>query len=308
MKNVDKIKEILEKISFIKKRFQLYCQRVIAPEIIIKIIFYKKLGYRLNLANPKTFNEKLQWLKFNDRNSLYTILVDKYAVKKYVSAKIGEQYIIPTLGVWSNFDDIDFSKLPNQFVLKCTHDSGSVVVVKDKNSLNMDEAKKVLNRGLSFNYYYSYYEWPYKNVSPRIIAEKYMLDITENDFHNNGLTDYKFMCFNGEVKCIFTCTQRRSNSGLKVTFFDTEWKKMPFERHYPTDKEESIPKPKKFELMKRLAEKLSVDIPFVRIDFYEISGKVYFGEVTFFPGAGLEEFKPFKYDYILGSWLKLHNY
>ena len=226
-------------------------------------------------------------------------MVDKYEAKKYVADIIGEEYIIPTLGVWNNVEDIEFESLPNQFVLKCTHDSGGVIICKDKKNFNIENAKKKLKDSLKQNFYYKGREWPYKNVKPRIIAEKFMYDENTED-----LNDYKFMCFNGQVKCSFTCTERRSSSGLKVTFFDKEWHKMPFERHYPSSNKE-IKKPINYDLMLRISEKLSQDMDFVRVDLYEINGKVYFGELTFFPGCGMEEFIPDKWDNILGSWLAL---
>ena len=277
------------------------------PEKIVKKMFRKHMGYELDLNNPKTFNEKLQWLKLYNHEEIYTIMVDKYAAKKYVADRIGEKYIIPTLGIWNNFDEIDFQTLPNKFVLKCTNDCGSIVIVKNKNNFDVEAARDKLELGLRHNYYYSCYEWPYKNVPPRIIAEKYMIDFNDEGSPKDDLTDYKFMCFHGEVKCIFTCTQRRSSDGLRVTFFDEEWKQLPFERHYPAAEVGSIAKPKNLNLMKTFAEQLSTNIPFVRVDFYEINGKVYFGELTFFPGAGFEEFTPSKYDRILGSWINLPN-
>lgn len=260
------------------------------------------LGCDLNLSQPKTFNEKLQWLKLHNRRPEYTTMVDKYAVKQLVADKIGEEYVIPTLGVWDRFDDIDFNDLPDQFVLKCTHDSGGLVICNDKSKFNIKLARSKIERSLKHNYYLMGREWPYKNVKPRIIAEQYM----EDNPDSRELTDYKLMCFNGKVKCSFTCTSRYAKDGLKVTFFDTNWEKMPFERHYPAELA-NICKPKSYEEMIRLAEKLADKIPFVRIDFYEIKGKPYFGEMTFFPGNGMEEFTPEEWDETLGSWIELPN-
>lgn len=266
---------------------------------------YLKKGFRLtmkrelDLDNPKTFNEKLQWLKLHDRKDIYTKMVDKYEVKKYVADKIGDGYVIPTLGVYDKFDDINFDELPDQFVIKCTHDSGGLVVVKDKNKLDKAAAKKKINKSLRRNYYYSGREWPYKNVKPRIIVEKYMQDIKNKD----ELTDYKVMCFGGKPKMIFTCTERFSE-GLKVTFFDLHWNKMPFERHYPSSKKD-IPKPRNFKKMLNLSEKLASGIPFVRMDWYEINGELYFGEYTFYPGGGMEEFTPEIWDTKIGNMVDL---
>lgn len=257
-------------------------------------IFHKKL----DLSNPQTFNEKLQWLKLYDHKSIYTTMVDKYAVKEYVSNLIGNQYIIPTYGVWKSFDDIDFSGLPNQFVLKCSHDSGGIVICTNKDKLDMGQARKKINRSLKRNYYLTCREWPYKDVKPCVIAEKYMEE------QGKGMKDYKFMCFGGKVKCSFVCSGRFEAEGMKVTFFDLDWNVMLFERHYPKSRE-NIAKPKNYELMISLAERLAADIPFVRVDFYEINGCVYFGELTFFPGSGFEEFTPESADYEIGSWIDL---
>ena len=265
----------------------------------LKIAFRIKMGQTLNLENPKTFNEKLQWLKLYDRKPEYTCMVDKYEAKKYVANIIGEEYIIPTLGVWNSFHDIDFNSLPNQFVLKCTHDSGGLVICRDKAKLDMLKTEATINNSLSNNFYYSGREWPYKNVKPRIIAEQYM-----EDNNSNELTDYKLLCFDGKVKCSFVCTERFTKGGLKVTFFDRDWKKMPFERHYSASNKD-IPKPYNFEKMIELAETLSNNIPFVRVDFYETNQHIYFGELTFYPGDGMEEFTPVEWDYTLGSWIKL---
>lgn len=269
----------------------------ISDEKFLKLLYKMKFKKELDLNNPKTFNEKIQWLKLYDRKDKYTIMSDKHAAKEYVSKIIGKEYIIPTIGVWEKFEDIDFSKLPEEFVLKCTHDSGTVIICKDKSKLNLKKIRKKINKNLKRKYYYTGREWPYKNIKPKIIIEKYLKDSKEPK-------DYKFMCFNGKVKCSFVCSNRRGKDGLKVDFYDLQWNKMPFERHYPNSKED-IKKPKNFNLMIKLAEKLSFGIPFLRVDFYEINGRVYFGELTFFPGSGFEEFTPAKYDRILGDMLEL---
>ncbi len=268
-------------------------------ELYLKILYKKIVGKKLNISNPQTFNEKLQWLKINDRKDLYTTMVDKYEAKEYVANIIGEEYIIPTLGIYNKFEDIYFERLPNQFVIKCTHDSGGVVICKDKSNFDIKKAKNKINKCLKKNYYYLGREWPYKNIKPRIIIEKYMED-TKND----DLIDYKIMCFNGKVKCSFICLNRRSKTGLNVDFYDINWNKMPFERHY---KNSSIitPKPEQYDKMVELSEKLSQNIPFLRVDFYEINGKIYFGELTFFPGSGMEEFTPDEWDKKLGDFLIL---
>ena len=273
--------------------------RFLDDETCIKKLFKVRLGYQLDLDNPRTFNEKLQWLKLYNRNPIYTSMVDKFAVKEYVASIIGEQYIIPTLGVWDRFDDIDFDSLPDQFVLKCTHDSGGLVIVKDKSKMDLKAARKKINKSLKRNYFYVGREWPYKNVKPRIIAEHFL----ENP-ESAELNDYKFLCFDGKVKCSFVCTDRYSKEGLHVTFFDKDWNMMPFTRHYPKS-EEDIPKPDCYKDMISIAERLSKDIPFVRIDLYEFIGNVMFGEYTFYPGSGYEEFMPVEWDYKIGEWLHL---
>ncbi|GMO02090.1 ATP-grasp fold amidoligase family protein [Lachnoanaerobaculum sp. JCM 36186] len=262
--------------------------------------FYAKLGYNLDLSKPKTFNEKLQWLKLYDRNPEYIKMVDKYEVKKYVASVIGEKYIIPTIASWDNVYDIEWDKLPNQFVLKVTHDSGGVIICKDKNNFDISKTIRILKKSIKRDYYLLHREWPYKDVVRRVIAEEYMSDDGEE------LTDYKFMCFNGVCKCIFTCNDRHSKDGLKVTFYDTKWNIMPFKRHYKSLRTPEK-KPDRLDEMIRLAEILSQGITFVRIDFYVIKKEIFFGEMTFYPGSGFEEFTPFKWDKILGSWIDLSN-
>ena len=299
-----KIKQIGQFVSNKSFRFSILTKYGFfnhwSDEKFLKQKFKSVFGYELDLQNPQTFNEKIQWLKLHDRNSLYTLLVDKYEVKKYVARIIGNEYIIPTLGVWDKFEDIDFDKLPNRFVLKCTHDSGGVVICRDKMSLDYQAARKKIISSLKCNYFWKGREWPYKNVKPRIIAEKYI----EDEAHDTGPNDFKFMCFNGNVKCSFVCSERFSSEGIKVTFYDRNWKKMPFERHYPCSKT-SLKKPINYDEMIEIAEKLSTNIPFVRVDFYSIQNKIYFGEMTFYPGSGMEEFTPSKWDKALGEWIVL---
>ena len=275
--------------------------KFLSDRLYVRLVYRARVGKKLNLLNPQSFNEKLQWLKLNYNNPKYISLVDKYEAKKIVAGIIGEQYIIPTIGVYSSFSEIDFEELPEQFVIKCTHDSGGYVICKDKKMLDINEARKKIEKTLRTNYYWSGREWPYKHVVPRIIIEKYMEDENTED-----LTDYKLMCFQGKVKCIFTCTERFAGSGLKVTFFDENWVKLPFERHYKSSEKE-IERPHNLTKMIELAEKLSNGIPFVRVDFYEINGKIYFGEMTFYPGYGFEEFSPDSWDYILGEWLDISS-
>lgn len=265
----------------------------------LEYVYKEHMGKNLNLDNPKTFNEKLQWLKLNNRNNMYTKLVDKYEVREYVSKVIGSNYLIPLLGVFDSYKEIDFDKLPNQFVLKLTHDSGTVIICKDKTKLNRKQTISKLKKGLKRKYFYLYREWPYKNVKPRIIAEKYM-----KDNNSSVLNDYKFYCFNGEPKMMFIITERGNDP--KINFFDMDFNEINLHQGFKKG-EKKLEKPKKFDEMIKLARKLSYGIPHVRVDFYIINGKVYFGELTFFDTAGLEKFEPEKYDEILGSYIDLNK-
>lgn len=264
----------------------------------LKYKYYTKTGNRLNVLEPQTFNEKLQWLKLYDRKEKYTEMVDKYAVKEYVANIIGEEYIIPTLGIYNNFDEIDLEKLPNKFVIKCTHDSGGLIVCKNKKELDIKRARKKINKSLKTNYYYCGREWPYKNVKPRIIVEKYM-----EDKKTKELRDYKFFCFNGIPKLMFIATDRGKKE-TKFNYYDLKFNKLEIKQHYPND-DRVIFKPQNFDKMIELSKKLSKGIPHVRVDWYEINGKMYFGELTFYHFSGFEPFKPEEWDYRLGEWLQL---
>lgn len=257
-------------------------------------------GTELNLEPPQTFNEKLQWLKIYNHKAEYTTMVDKYAAKKYVATKIGEGHIIPTLGVWKNFDEIDFDSLPEQFVLKCTHDSGAIVICRDKKKFNKKEAQKKLTKYLKRKYYYCHREWPYKNVPPRIIAEKYM-----QDGAHAALTDYKFYCFNGTPRYLYVSTGMENHKTARVSFVDTNWEFANFGRTDYRPLEELPPKPDRFEEMLEMARILSRDIPFLRVDLYEIDGRVYFGELTFTPCAGMMPFDPPSADLEIGKMLDI---
>lgn len=271
-----------------------------SDEKFLKKLFRVRMGKELNIENPQTFSEKLQWLKIYNRHDLQTKMVDKVEVKKYVAELIGEEYIIPTLAVYDTPDQIDFESLPNQFVLKCTHDSGGVVVCKDKSTLNKEEVRGKFGKWLKTNYFYQNREWPYKNVKPRIIAEQYMED--ESGYE---LKDYKWFCFNGEPKALFIATDRgMENEETKFDFYDMDFNHLPFTNGHPNASK--LPrKPKGFDKMKELAAKLSVGEPHVRVDFYDINGCVYFGELTFYHWSGMVPFEPQEWDYIFGSWIKL---
>lgn len=268
------------------------------PDTIFLKIKYKLLtGKRLNLISPKSFNEKMQWLKINNRKRIYTTMVDKYCVKDYVANIIGKEYIIPTILVCDSFNEINFNELPQKFVIKCTHDSGGLVICKNKYQFNIASAKKKINHYLKRKYFYIHREWPYKNIKPRIIVEKYL----ENE-KEDSLRDYKFHCFNGKVKYILVCSDRTTN--LKETFFDQNWNVAPFKRPNH-DVELKIKKPRNFNKMVELAEKLSKDMPFLRVDFYEVNKKIYFGELTFYPASGFSNFEPDCWDEKLGDMINL---
>ena len=270
---------------------------IMEDKTFIKWEYFSGMGKFPNLENPQTYNEKLQWLKLHDKHDTYTLLVDKYEVKNYVKKILGEDYIIPTIGVWENFDDIDFDKLPNQFVLKTTHDSGGVIVCKDKKFLNITAAKKKIEKSLKHNYYYEHREYPYKNVKPRIIAEKFMVDESGTE-----LKDYKFFCFDGKCKMLFVATDRPYDT--RFNFYDTEFNPLPFKQGHPLSTKE-IKKPIGFEQMKDIAEKLSKGFPHLRVDLYDINGHIYFGELTFFHFSGNVPFEPNEWDYKIGKWLNL---
>ena len=273
--------------------------KFIPDRMYLKIMYYIFVNKKLNLKNPTTFNEKMQWLKLYNRKDIYTKLVDKIEVRKYIVDKIGEKYLIPLYGEWDSYDDIDFKSLPNEFVLKCNHDSGSVYICHNKFEIDHDMLRKKYKKFLKHNMFWNGREWPYKNVKPKILAEKLM-----NENNDTNIKDYKLMVFNGKVKCSFVVSDRFSKEGMKVTFFDRRWNKMSFERQYPSS-DKKILKPKYYSEMISLAEKIGKDFPFVRVDFYEINDKIYFGELTFFPGSGFEKFRPYEWDITLGDWIDI---
>lgn len=268
---------------------------------------YLKLRYRLrfkkklDLKAPKTLNEKMQWMKLNDKNPIYPIIVDKCAAKEYIAEKIGEKYIIPTLGVYDSFDEIDFDALPDSFVLKCTHDSKSCVVVKDKSKMDKAAARKKLTRALKHDFYYNSREWPYRSVPRKIICEKYMQDSPDVDC----LTDYKFYCFDGYADSVMLCTGRSENH-VRFFYFTKDWKLKKYNRgalDLPDDF--TIPKIEQMDEMFALAEQLSKGFPFLRVDFYCCNGQIYFGELTIFSSGGFDAgFLPWA-DEHFGSLVKL---
>ena len=297
----EKIKHVIHNPKIILTFFLYHgVGRLFPDEKYLKIIYRLTMGKKLNLDNPETYTEKLQWLKLHDRKPEYTQMVDKAEAKNYVAQIIGEEYIIPTFGVWERFEDIDFDTLPNRFVLKCTHDSGDLIICKDKSKLNKEEARRIISHGLRKSYYMQSREWPYKNVRPRIIAEKYMEDSMTKD-----LRDYKFFTFNGVTRALFVASDRfTKGQETKFDFFDADYNHLPIINGHPNG--DMIPeKPKSFNEMKELAQKLSQGIPHLRVDFYEVNGKIYFGELTFSHWSGLMPFEPPEWDKTFGSWITL---
>lgn len=255
-------------------------------------------GEELNLEDPKGYNEKLQWLKIYDHRPEYAVMVDKYAVKQWVADRIGDEYLIPTLGVWDHFSQIDFDRLPQQFVLKCTHDSGSILVVKDKRTMDRKEAERKLERCLRRSWYQPYREWAYKNVKPRIIAEAYMTDESGTE-----LKDYKVFNFDGVPKMIQVDYGRFTEH--KRNLYTTDWEYLPVRITYPTDPGHRIKRPAQLEKMLELARLLSEGYPHMRTDFYCVGDRIYFGEITFYHGSGMTRFDPPSFNLEMGGWLKL---
>ena len=266
----------------------------------LKILYRSVFGEELDLESPKTFNEKLQWLKINDRKPIYTTMVDKYEVKKYIAERLGEEHVIPTLGVWNDFDEIDFELLPNQFVLKCTHDSGGLGIVRDKSDFDKDEARIKIRKSLNTNFYLYGREWPYKNVKPRVIAEAYMEDAS-----GKSLRDYKFYCFGGVPKFLYISEGLEDHTTARISFVTCDWQFAPYERSDYAPFEKLPPKPKNFDKMLEFASQLSQNIDFLRVDMYEINGKIYFSELTFSPCSGFMPFKNSEYDREIGEMLHL---
>lgn len=267
-------------------------------ELYLKIMFYVNMGRRLDLDDPKTMNEKLQWLKLYDRKPEYTSMVDKILVKDYVSKKIGPQYVAPLLGVWDKVEDIDFDSLPDEFVIKANHSGGNmaVLICPDKAALDVRKAKSYLRKSLRYDVYRAYREWPYKNVQKRFFAEEYL---------GKDLVDYKFYCFNGYVDSVLVCIDRQIGD-TKFYFFDREWNLKRYnQRGKAAPADFTLPKPEGIDEMFGLAARLSEGIPFVRVDFYDVNGKVYFGELTFYPSGGFDSKRLPEADLHFGSMINL---
>lgn len=282
---------------FIKKSFSF-----LNDKTYLKIAYFLKFKEILNLENPITLNEKIQWIKLNDRRKEYNQLVDKLTVKKYVKEKIGEEYIIPTLRKWDNISEINFDELPQSFVLKCNHDSGGVIVCKNKNKLDKEKTKKILEKHMKRNYFWHGREWAYKDVEPAIFAEKYIATTDGSD-----LKDYKFFCFHGKVKYFKVDCDRFSNH--KAYYFDYKKEILPFsEKVFKPDETSQIPSlPNNIDKMIFLAEKLTEELLFCRVDFYSLENKVFFGEFTLYPGSGMDVIEPKEWDVKLGKFLNLEK-
>lgn len=276
----------------------LYIIRLVPDRLYIEKMFKRKLGYRIDLDNPQSFNEKLNWLKLYNRNPFYSKMADKYAVKEFVAERIGDEYVVDNYGCWDSFDEINFDKLPSQFVLKCTHDSSGVTICRDKTTFDKEAAKKKINKSKRLNFSFVYREWPYKNIKPRIIADR-LLD----DGSGHELRDYKFWCFNG-VPTFMYCTNKADD--IFENFYDMDFNPVEIDHGFRRNVPE-FEKPSEFDLMKSLCKKLlsGIDIPFVRVDFFDVEGHVFFGEFTFYDWGGMRPFKDVKQDYWLGSMIKM---
>nr|MBS1901048.1 glycosyl transferase [Actinomycetota bacterium] len=278
----------------------------------LKLLFRLRTGKRLDLDTPKTFSEKLQWLKLHDRQPLYTALVDKYEVKQWVAERIGAEYVVPNLGIWDSFDEIDFDALPEQFVLKCTHDSGGLVICRDRATFDVAAAKARIERSLARNYFYLGREWPYRDVPPRVLAEVYLptwtpdgASTSEEDATADGVVDYKFYCFHGEPEFLYVSQDLHDHDLARRTFLRCDWTPAGFGRHGYRGFEDALPQPPQFEEMMELARVLSAGIPFVRVDLFAQHGHVLFSELTFHPVSGMIPFDPRSADLEIGRSLDL---
>ncbi len=294
-----KLSELIDIRTMERKLLLRYGKRM-PDDKYLKKLYKIKTGRTLDLVNPQTYTEKLQWLKIYDRNPLYTKMQDKYAVREYISNVIGDEYLIPLLGTWNNANDIEFDLLPDQFVLKCNHDCASVVICRDKKKLDFEYTRTKLNTCLKKNYYEPAREWAYKDIKPIIMAEKYMSDSSEKT-----LTDYKFFCFSGEAKMVLIASGEAHTSSRRLDYYDMQFNHLPIKRGTIKGTEDYHTKPNGFELLVTLAEKVAGNIPFIRVDFYLIDGHPYFGEVAFYPSAGLAEFYPYEWEKRVGEWIHL---
>lgn len=274
--------------------------RFIPDKLYVQLKYFYRFHRLPDLKNPKTYNEKLQWIKLYDRKQEYIQMCDKYEVKKLIAERFGEEYVVPTLGIYDKFDDIDFDSLPEKFVIKCTHDSGSVIICKNKQTFDYIKARKDITKALKTNYYWHSREWPYNFVKPRIIIDEYL----EDDEYKE-LRDYKVFAFDGEAKAIYISTNRQNaNSKTFSDYFDENFNHLPLKNKY--DNAPIAPKkPIHFEKMKEIASSISKGYRHFRVDFFEANGKLYFGEITIFHGSGYDPFEPEEWDYVFGSWIKI---
>lgn len=275
--------------------------KVLPDKLFLQLFFVKNMKTFINFKKPKSFNEKIQWLKIYDRKPLYTKIADKYGVRDYVKDLFGEEYLIPIYGVYNNFSQIDFEKLPEQFVIKCTHDSGSVVVCRDKKHFDIDAAKKKIEAGLRRNSFDYAREWQYQNIEPKVIIEKYL----EQD-DGETIIDYKFFCFNGEPKLFYISQGLENHATARISFYGLDGQRMPFWRtDYQQFEKDKLPfnKDEMIELARKAAK--AIDSPFVRVDFYEINKKIYFSEFTLHPCSGVMPIMPREWDYNIGEWISL---
>lgn len=289
-----KFKTPIQLVKAIYGRLYYYC---CPDKIYLNNKFKEVFGRDINWESPKTYNEKLQWIKIYDRNPLYTQLVDKYEVRKYIEEIIGNKYLIPCLGVWEKFSDIDFEKLPRQFVLKCTHDSSSVMICKDKNKFEKSKAELFYNERLKKNFFYNMREWPYKNVKPRIIAEQVI------GTEKTPPIDYKFYCFDGKIDCVMVCVERNGGRA-KYLYYDMNWNRLQYQVNEPIVNQE-ISKPENFEEMIEVVNKLQNGRGSIRVDLYNVDGKIYFGELTFFNMGGFDTDITYETDLRWGKMMSL---
>lgn len=299
---MNKVMDYIKNPSMILAHFIRGKAQWMPDELYLKILYKANLGKKLNLINPTTYTEKMQWLKLYDRKDIYTQMVDKYGVKQFVAERIGDKFVVPTIGVFDNFDDIDFNLLPNKFVIKCTHDSHSIIVCRDKAKFDIDAARKKLNICLQRNYFWLGREWPYKNVKPRIIVEKMLCEDP-----SDHLEEYDFFCFNGEPKIVCRCWgDRDRNEKHYNDFYSIDGERQPFSWCYPISEDGKLTKDEVYYEMLSLCANLSKGLPFIRVDFFrDEEDKIYVGELTFYECSGLTKLTPTKWDETLGSWIQL---
>lgn len=296
-----KIKTVLSNPNWILIRLLVKLSPMLRDDIYLKLLFPLRTGYKLNLKNPKTFNEKLQWLKINYRRPIMSVMADKHEAKTYTEKILGKEYVVESYGVWSSFEQIDFSKLPNKFVLKTTHDSGGVVICTDKAKFDLKSARNKLTKHLNTKNYFITREWPYKNIKPKIMAEELLEDSIKGD-----LWDYKFYCFHGIPKVMYI-SMGRQGKHVPFYFYDMNFNLLNIERPNHEIVPQVIDKPECWDEMIELAKKASKGFPHLRVDFYYVNGKILSGEYTFFQGGGMMPFLPSSWDEKLGSWIKLNE-